>query len=282
MFRVVSRTLAHVVYFSSLTFRQMHSERGSHAHERLHAGMGRNGSSQPYSSLPLLLWLYGLWTLSVSSKAGSQYNVTVPRSVRVRHSSDHGRGVLYMDYPMWEAAKKDGTRDLWTNNARIIKNRSTVLIDWWKFSGKDPFVFYDFVLDMRRPGAPIGYCREEQVKGVAVMRSVQARQQATSIDGIISQFKDSPTDFEPFCADMFRHLGWSARVTPPSHDGGFDLRLRNPSGVTYIAECQCYNRRHHVGRPVVQKLQGGGEHGGTSARHDCVLSNFCGPFRRFF
>lgn len=88
------------------------------------------------------------------------------------------------------------------------------------------------------------------------MGKVQAQRQATSIDGIIAQFKDSPSDFEPFCADMFHKIGWWAETTPPVRDGGFDLRLRRPDGVTYIAECKCYDRRHHVGRPIIQKLQG--------------------------
>lgn len=161
-----------------------------------------------------------------------------------------------MGYPMWEAAKKDGTRDRRTNNTRIIKNPTVILIGRWQLSGKDPFAAYALVKNLRQAGHVIGYCREEQYKRQQLMNKAQARHQTANVDGIIAQFKDSPTDFEPFCADLFRKFGWWAETTPPVRDGGFDLKLRRPDGVTYIAECKCYDRRHHVGRPIVQKLQG--------------------------
>lgn len=36
----------------------------------------------------------------------------------------------------------------------------------------------------------------------------------------------------------------------------FDLKLYDPQGVSFIAECKCYEPTHRVGRPIIQKLQG--------------------------
>ena len=94
--------------------------------------------------------------------------------------------------------------------------------------------------------------RAEEIEKRRVLESRLAdRRAALDIDGLIARFKDRPTDFEPFCAELFRTLGWQAQTTPPVRDGGFDLRLRRSDGTTYIAECKCYDRRHHVGRPWV-------------------------------
>lgn len=208
--------------------------------------------------ITLIAWaVYAVYQHVLRTKAERQYNVIIPHEVRVKRSSErHRTGILVLAYPEWERPKKDGTRDLRTNNTRINRRCSILLINQWEFSGKNPFIFYDFVLDMRNHGARIERCHEERAKGKAALRTMQARQQMVDIDGIINRFKDAPTDFEAFCADMFRHLGWTAQVTPPSRDGGFDLKLRDPDGITYIAECKCYDRKHHVGRPIVQKLQG--------------------------
>lgn len=88
------------------------------------------------------------------------------------------------------------------------------------------------------------------------MEQVKAQRSATSVANIVAQFRSQPTDFEPFCADVFRNLGWSAEVTPPVRDGGFDLKLYDSQGVSFIAECKCYEPTHRVGRPIIQKLQG--------------------------
>ena len=54
---------------------------------------------------------------------------------------------------------------------------------------------------------------------------------------------------------MFRKMGYTANVTPPSNDGGYDIELR--SGCeSAIIECKCYSLKHSVGRPLIQKLVG--------------------------
>ena len=238
-------------------------------------GTIKNGTSEPLDGYTtFLIWLFKfaiilaiialiVWIidaiiqLSRSARFDKQYHVTVPGSIRLRRSKQYNRiGSFAIGYPTWTVAKKDGTRDLRTNNMHIDHNRTVICVGRWELLGKDPFDAYALVLELRAAGTTVGYCREEQMKRRAVLNRVNTRRSADSADGIIQQFRNNPTDFEPFCADLFQHLGWQAEPTPPVRDGGFDLRMRDPQGRTYIAECKCYDRGHHVGRPTVQKLQG--------------------------
>ena len=50
-------------------------------------------------------------------------------------------------------------------------------------------------------------------------------------------------------------MGYDVKVTPQTNDGGYDLLLeKNEDRV--IVECKCYNTKHSVGRPAIQKLVG--------------------------
>lgn len=206
---------------------------------------------------------------------GRQYSVRIPFSVRVGvdfHTPHPGS--LMMGYPQWRRAKKDGTRDLRTNDRHVIKNRTMIRFDGWKLRGKNPFEAYDLVTDLRRGGQVIAPCREEQAKRSYYVSQAKDRQAAANIDGIIASFADRPTDFEDFCADMFRQLGYMAEVTPPSRDGGYDILLKDRNGAASIAECKCYARNHHVGRPIVQKLHGANATVGAQGMMVITTSSF--------
>ena len=186
-----------------------------------------------------------------------QYHVPVLYTIRLKHSKTYRDvGSFVMRYPTWSAAKKDGTRDRRTNNMHINYNKSVILIGEWELFGKDPFDAYVIVVQLRNEGVPISYCKEERMKRQSVLAKEDASVYMDNIDSIIRRFKEKPTDFERFCANVFRCLGWQVQVTPSIHDGGFDLRMCDLQGRTYIAECKCYARNHHVGRPIIQKLRG--------------------------
>lgn len=178
-------------------------------------------------------------------------------SIRIsRKQSPSAVGSFVLDYPEWNSPKRDGTRDRRTNNFNVIKHPSTLEIGRWRLKGKDPFLFYDVVNQLRAAGAVIAYCEEERHKRARFAARVQSHRQSASVDSIIAQFSTHPTDFESFCADLFRRLGYQAQTTPPTRDGGFDIHLQDENGITSIVECKCYDQNHHIGRPVVQKLRG--------------------------
>lgn len=68
----------------------------------------------------------------------------------------------------------------------------------------------------------------------------------------------SSYEFEQFTAALLRAMGYEARVTPPSGDGGVDvIAHRDPLGLEPpIIKVQCKQTNAAVGRPVVQQLVG--------------------------
>ena len=75
------------------------------------------------------------------------------------------------------------------------------------------------------------------------------------LQNIINQFKDNPTDFETFTARLFQKMGYNAKTTSKTNDGGFDIVLHR-NQITTIVECKCYAQDHNVSRPLIQKLVG--------------------------
>lgn len=68
----------------------------------------------------------------------------------------------------------------------------------------------------------------------------------------------SPREFEEFTADLLRALGYEARVTAYSQDGGVDvLAHRDPLGVEPpLIKVQCKQQTSSIGAPEVQQLVG--------------------------
>lgn len=63
----------------------------------------------------------------------------------------------------------------------------------------------------------------------------------------------SPEQFEYFVADIFRSMGFQARVTRQSGDNGIDIELRK-AGKRYVVQCKRY--RGTVGEPTVREFYG--------------------------
>lgn len=69
--------------------------------------------------------------------------------------------------------------------------------------------------------------------------------------------KMNPYAFEEYVASMFRELGWMAKTTKSTGDGGKDVvmyRREDETRQLYYVECKRY--KGTVGRPVIQKLVG--------------------------
>ena len=72
------------------------------------------------------------------------------------------------------------------------------------------------------------------------------------------QEKISHRQFEEFTADLLRALGYQARVTQYSQDGGVDvIAHRDPLGVEPpLIKVQCKHKTGTIGAPEVQQLSG--------------------------
>ncbi len=201
----------------------------------------------------VLVWAVRAWR---RHRVATWLRVPVPRKFRVRRAPEHREvGAFLLHYPTWRYAKKDRTRDRRRRDNRVVNHWSVLEIGPWRIMCRDVFAMYDLVLAVRRAGTPVAMSEHEVLKARSVGEQLRTRQRDVTIDGLVAAFAQRPSDFEPFCADLFRAVGYRAQVTAATNDGGVDLRLQR-DGRTTIVECKCYGRSHTVGRPVLQKLHG--------------------------
>lgn len=197
------------------------------------------------------------WRAWLRRRASAELGVPVPRTVAIRRDvACPDPGSLRLAYPCWSRAKADGTRDGRTRDFSVVRPPSVLRVGGWRLSDKSPFTIYHLALCLRDAGRAVAPCNEEAEKYLRLRDAARDRRSARSVDELVARFHSRPTDFESFCAELYRALGSEAHVTPPSRDGGFDLRLVDRDGRSAIVECKCYARGHSVGRPQVQKLRG--------------------------
>ena len=130
--------------------------------------------------------VYALAQAILRGKVGREYSVKIPSSVKVgwnRTGSLAGR--FRMGYPAWSAPKRDGTRDLRTNDTRIVRDPTVILVGGWRLSVNDPFKAYDLVNAIRDAGHELALCPEEQSKLQYLTERERQRASATSISGIV-------------------------------------------------------------------------------------------------
>ena len=160
-----------------------------------------------------------------------------------------------LDYPYWAFSKKDGTADLRHKNNSICWKNCFLYIDNFLVISNRPYQIIRLVETLRNQGAYITPCQEESQKIDALTKQYNAFSTNSSLRDIVDFYSDNPTRFEALCADLFQKMGYSAQVTPPTNDGGYDIVLTKDSSKT-IVECKCYSVGHHIGRPTIQKLVG--------------------------
>jgi HJR/Mrr/RecB family endonuclease len=78
----------------------------------------------------------------------------------------------------------------------------------------------------------------------------------------------SPTEFEAFCAEELRRVGWNSRVTRQSRDQGVDV-VAEKGNVRVVLQCKLYSRP--VGNKAVQEAAAAKAH--EQAHHGVVVTN---------
>lgn len=221
--------------------------------------------------------------VALRRRAGRELGVDIPRCVRVRLEREQmSPGQLALGLPRWERAKADGTRDLRTGSMEIVRPASTIRVGRWLLADTSPFTIYHLALRLREAGTDVAPCPQELDKLARVGAAAEGRLAARSVDELVARFSECPTDFELLCADLLRSLGREVEVTPPSNDGGYDLRATDPgTGRTCIVECKCYARGRSVSRPLVQKLVGANDAVGADAMLFITTSSFSAGAREY-
>lgn len=74
-----------------------------------------------------------------------------------------------------------------------------------------------------------------------------------TISNLLNKYKNKPTDFEVYVADLYYVLGYQTQVTPKSNDGGKDVILKK-GGRTFYAEVKLYRTSNLISREKIQKL----------------------------
>lgn len=65
--------------------------------------------------------------------------------------------------------------------------------------------------------------------------------------------KITPYEFEKFCTQLFREIGYKAITTKGSNDKGKDIVVTDNQNVCTYVECKQYSNTP-IGRPLLQKL----------------------------
>ncbi|SPT88164.1 Mrr restriction protein-related [Bacillus cereus] len=88
-----------------------------------------------------------------------------------------------------------------------------------------------------------------------------------------------PRKFEFLVADVFQNLGYKAKVTPGSNDGGKDIVLRKGRETKFVEV-----KRHTqgtIGRPAIQKLHSAIVDADAVGGYFVTLSNFNKNARKY-
>ena len=189
-------------------------------------------------------------------RAEADGGVRIPMGFRVKPAKiNRETGAFILVYPRWQKANKDGTRNYRYRDNAVVKGFSVLELGRWRFASRSVLQFYEFVVRLRSMGHVIAPSREEMEKLNQVSARARLRWTGNTSGGLYHRFAEAPSQFETFCAELYRELGYQVEVTPPVADGGFDLDMFR-SGERTLVECKCFKPDNPVGRPVLQKLFG--------------------------
>lgn len=192
----------------------------------------------------------------VKRKFSNQYGISkLPKSIKIKKGNKKDYNYYKMKYPYWANSKKDGTADLRVKSNRIVWRNSILYIDKLKLISKYPDDLIYVVKLLREKGVRINLCKEEKAKLSEIKDRKERLAGNSNIQNIINNYEENSTGFEKLCADLFENMGYQAKVTSQSNDGGYDIVLLKNNEAA-IVECKCYSLANKVGRPAIQKLVG--------------------------
>lgn len=179
----------------------------------------------------------------------------IPKNCRIRKIPRDTTVLYTLQFPTWDHPTNNGTRDHRYKQNYVIWRTCTIPVDQYELTCKNPIAAANLVAELRARGVAIQPCREEIDKGNYLVAEARRMRDLDSIESIVNFFAEKPAEFEEYCANLFRHLGYSAWTTPATNDGGYDIELYGSNGHG-IAECKCFTPSNKVGRPALQKLVG--------------------------
>lgn len=214
-----------------------------------------------FVALILLLVLFGVLLYTgrqryIRNKFSYKYQLELDPKIRIKRRQSSGSNCFRLEFPCWIRSNKDGSQDKRYKDNRINWGICRLDIDEYSVFLRRPEQLVWLVNTLRRDGVSICMCPQEHDKYTRVVERTKLLAVKGSVNAIIDAFQESPTDFEEYCAALFRTKGYKAQTTSRSRDGGYDIEMISPIGESVIVECKCYASSHKIDRPTVQKLVG--------------------------
>lgn len=160
-----------------------------------------------------------------------------------------------LNFPHWKFENMNKTKDNRMNNNYIVWKDSYLYINNYLLSFDNPLSLMDCIYRLRNKDIEIKKSFYEIEKINKEKRKFEYNNAVLSIKDLIRLYGSKPTDFEYYCANIFKSIGFEAVVTPPTNDGGYDIKLLKNNNIFALVECKLFDKTK-VGRPLIQKLVG--------------------------
>ena len=185
------------------------------------------------------------------------YDVKIPRGFGIKKNRTEYDGIYKLEYPKWLYSNKDGSRNKVRKENDLIYYPCNLYFKEFTITTKYPDEMIELIHSFREKLGDniIKKNEEEKRKYNIVKKKNEIYFKNNEIQTLIDNFRDEPSKFEEFCADLYRKMNYTVKVTPKVNDGGYDLILHKNNEKS-IVECKCYALRHSIGRPLIQKLVG--------------------------
>lgn len=224
--------------------------------------------------LVLILLIRSFRARNLRNQFSRQYNVKLDPKVCVKRRRSSESNCLRLEFPYWTRSNKDGSQDKRYKYNRINYGVCQLEIDDFSIFVRDPEQLIWLVNTLRRDGVPICMCPQEHDKYMNIVERANLLTGKGSLKAITEAFQESPTDFEEYCAALFRAKGYQAQTTSRTRDGGYDIEMISPIGENVIVECKCYAPSHKIDRPTIQKLVGANAVSGAKRMVFMTTSDF--------
>ena len=160
-----------------------------------------------------------------------------------------------LNFPHWRFENMNKTKDNRMNNNYIVWEDSYLYVDNYLISFDNPLPLMDCIYRLRNKHVEIKKSFYEIEKINNEKNKFEYNNTVLSIKDLLRLYSSTPTDFEYYCANIFKSIGFEAIVTPPTNDGGYDIKLLKKHTVFALVECKLFDKTK-VGRPLIQKLVG--------------------------
>lgn len=158
----------------------------------------------------------------------SQYDIKLKTGFKVKKNKNSiNRNRFELNYPEWIYSNKNGSKNKVRKNNFLIFYYSTLYFNKFILKTKSPIQMINLVKKIRDKYGDniIEKNKEEMSKYIELKRKKDLINKSNEAQTIIDEFTDNPSDFEIFCAELFRRMGYEATVTPKTNDGGYDIIL---------------------------------------------------------